>query len=250
MLGFLLLSLYLGDHGPLTEIMARGRAEQQNLTLVCRSIITMCITIPSSANVKRAGQWMLWHWLSALPLRLFTFAGAVSLLAMVLQMSLSGDDLLGWPLYNLLFAILPSILLGPLFAFLPNALRVTAMGYVRTASLFFMIMASQLAFHAAALLGATPGVVYLLFLVLVWGMIIITIKGMLTVSYGSAIGLARILFVWLWLAGAAGLVLGLSLLVGWLQALPVSVWVVPLLYSGALLSLVALVVKRKSIHLF
>lgn len=38
MLGFLLLSLYLGDHGPLTEIMARGRSEQQNLTLVCRSV--------------------------------------------------------------------------------------------------------------------------------------------------------------------------------------------------------------------
>ncbi|MCU7829653.1 MAG: hypothetical protein KZQ85_11350 [Candidatus Thiodiazotropha sp. (ex Myrtea sp. 'scaly one' KF741663)] len=207
--------------------------------------ITMCITIPSSANVKRAGQWMLWQWLSASPLRLFAFAGAVSLLAAALQMSLSSDDLLGWPLYNLLFAILPSMLLGPLFAFLPNALRVSAVGYVRTASLFFMIMASQLAFHAAALSGATPGVVYLLFLVLVWGMIIITIKGLLTVSYGSDIGLARMLFALLWLAGAAGLVLGVSLLAGWLQAFPVSVWVVPLLYSSALLCLTALVIKRK-----
>ncbi|MCU7809261.1 MAG: hypothetical protein KZQ73_15530 [Candidatus Thiodiazotropha sp. (ex Semelilucina semeliformis)] len=205
----------------------------------------MCITIPSSANVKRAGQWMLWQWLSASPLRLFAFAGAVSLLAAALQMSLSSDDLLGWPLYNLLFAILPSMLLGPLFAFLPNALRVSAVGYVRTASLFFMIMASQLAFHAAALSGATPGVVYLLFLVLVWGMIIITIKGLLTVSYGSDIGLARMLFALLWLAGAAGLVLGVSLLAGWLQAFPVSVWVVPLLYSSALLCLTALVIKRK-----
>ncbi|MCU7798094.1 MAG: hypothetical protein KZQ75_13295 [Candidatus Thiodiazotropha sp. (ex Myrtea spinifera)] len=205
----------------------------------------MCITIPSSANVKRAGQWMLWQWLSASPLRLFAFAGVVSLLAAALQMSLSSDDLLGWPLYNLLFAILPSMLLGPLFAFLPNALRVSAVGYVRTASLFFMIMASQLAFHAAALSGATPGVVYLLFLVLVWGMIIITIKGLLTVSYGSDIGLARMLFALLWLAGAAGLVLGVSLLAGWLQAFPVSVWVVPLLYSSALLCLTALVIKRK-----
>ncbi|MCU7915337.1 MAG: hypothetical protein KZQ65_05380 [Candidatus Thiodiazotropha sp. (ex Gloverina cf. vestifex)] len=160
-------------------------------------------------------------------------------------MSLSSDDLLGWPLYNLLFAILPSMLLGPLFAFLPNALRVTAVGYVRIASLFFVIMASQLAFHTAALLGATPGVVYLLFLALVWCMIIIYIKGMLTVSYGSDIGLARILFVLLWLTGAAGLVFGVSLLAGWLQALPVSVWVVPLLYSSALLCLTALVIKRK-----
>lgn len=188
---------------------------------------------------------MLWQWLSASPLRLFAFAGVVSLLAAALQMSLSSDDLLGWPLYNLLFAILPSMLLGPLFAFLPNALRVSAVGYVRTASLFFMIMASQLAFHAAALSGATPGVVYLLFLVLVWGMIIITIKGLLTVSYGSDIGLARMLFALLWLAGAAGLVLGVSLLAGWLQAFPVSVWVVPLLYSSALLCLTALVIKRK-----
>ncbi|MCU7810095.1 MAG: hypothetical protein KZQ77_02495 [Candidatus Thiodiazotropha sp. (ex Notomyrtea botanica)] len=160
-------------------------------------------------------------------------------------MSLSSDDLLGWPLYNLLFAILPSILLGPLFAFLPNALRVTAVGYVRTASLFFMIMVSQLTFHTAALLGTTPGVVYLLFLALVWGMIVIYIKGMLTVSYGSAIGLARIIFFLLWLASAAGLVLGVFLLAGWLQALPVSVWVVPLLYSCALLCLTALVIQRK-----
>ncbi|MCU7810096.1 MAG: hypothetical protein KZQ77_02500 [Candidatus Thiodiazotropha sp. (ex Notomyrtea botanica)] len=38
MLGFLLLSLYLGDYGALTEIMARGRAEKQNLTLIYRSI--------------------------------------------------------------------------------------------------------------------------------------------------------------------------------------------------------------------
>jgi hypothetical protein len=204
----------------------------------------MCITIPSSANVKQAHQWVVWQWLAASPLRLYLIGG-VLLLIVALSAALTIQDTApGWFQFNLLFALIPCLLLAPLFEYLPGLLKVTPLTYVRFASLFFLLLLTQLLFHATGFLDQAPGLVYLLSLGIFWGLVLLTLKGMLRLSYAGIAGMAAVLFYLLLLAGLFGLLIATGLSSGWLPALPTYAWIGLLpLYLLALLVLVFLHTK-------
>jgi hypothetical protein len=204
----------------------------------------MCITIPSSANVKRAHQWVIWQWLAASPLRLYLIGGGV-LLIVALSMALTIREAVpGWFQFNLLFALIPCLLFAPLFEYLPGLLKVTPLTYVRFASLFFLLLLTQLLFHAAGFLGRAPGLVYLLSLGLFWALVLLTLKGMLRLSFVGIAGMAAALFHLLLLVGIVGLLIATGLSSGWLPALPGYAWTgVSPLYLFVLLVLVFLRVK-------
>jgi hypothetical protein len=180
------------------------------IVLICQVLRLMCITIPSSANVKRSRQWVLWQWLAATPLRLFVFTGALYLTASLLQILLSSGGLTPWSAYNLLFLVLPSLMLGPLLQRLPGILRVTPISYVKYATLFFLLSASQLLFHGALVQGAAPGSIYLTLLALAWSLGLILFKGMLTASYRRDLRLGWALFLLALATGAAGVLVGIG----------------------------------------
>lgn len=168
----------------------------------------MCITIPSSANVKRARQWGAWHWLARTPLRLFGFGGVLFLSLALLQMLFSDVGFTLWPAYNLLLLILPALLLGPLLTHLPARLKVTPIRYVGYAALFFVLLLGQLAFLAARLRGAEPGLTYLLLQALAWSMGLGLFQRMLAGSYRSDLRPGWILYIVVTAAGVAGLLFG------------------------------------------
>lgn len=170
----------------------------------------MCITIPSSANVKRSRQWVLWQWLAATPLRLFLVGGTLYLIAGLLQILLSSDGLTPWSVYNLLMLVLPTLLLGPLLQRLPAILKVTPVSYVRYAVLFFLLTASQILFHGGMLLGEAPGFIYLALLALAWSTGLMFVKGMLAVSYRNDLRLGWTLFYLVLATAAAGLLAGIG----------------------------------------
>ena len=167
-------------------------------------------------------------------------AGAV-LQAVTLGLSL-GD----WPAYNLLFSVLPTFLLGPLLAYLPHALRVTALSYVRYVLLFSMLMVSQIAFYMITPSTFFAAFLYLSLLLSVWIEVVLSIKGMLSVSYGSDTGLARTLFYSMVLAGAVGLAAGVGLLLAWPYWVSAAIWSVVPLYIITAFCLAALAIKRGS----
>ena len=168
----------------------------------------MCITIPSSANVRRARQWAAWRWLAQTPLRLFGFGGVLFLSLALLQVLFSSAGLPVWPAYNLLLLILPALLLGPLLAYLPSRLKVTPIRYVGYAALFFVLLLGQLAFLAARLRGVEPGLTYLLLQALAWSMGLGLFRRMLAGSFRSDLRLGWILYIVVTMAGAAGLLFG------------------------------------------
>lgn len=206
----------------------------------------MCITIPSSANVKRSRRWGAWQWLAATPLRLFAFSGALSLFGGLMQTLFASWDMGGWPAYNLLFLVLPTLLLGPLFQFLPVLLRVTPLSYVKYASLFFVLLAAQLSFHGAALTGKAPGFVYLSLLALAWTLVSMFLRGMLAASYRSDLGWAWITFRLMPSMGAGGMLAGIALKAGWMTGLQAWIWVLVSSYLLLLLGLSLPGCKRAS----
>jgi hypothetical protein len=185
----------------------------------------MCITIPSSANVSRARQWIVWQWLAASPFRLYLIGGLL-MLASLLVGALAGLEVsAGWGQFNLLFAVVPVLLLGVVFEWFPRLLKVTPLTYVRFASLFFLLLLSQLLFYLAALLGQSPGLLYLLVLGLVWGSSLQTLRGMLRLSYTGLAGMAAAIVHLLTLVGVAGLAIAAGLVSGWLSSLPAYAWI-------------------------
>ncbi len=131
----------------------------------------MCITIPSSPNVARSRSFPLWNRLAASPARLLGFAALLSVLAwsMMWIFSTTADPL--WMAADLAFAVLPMGLFGILLSRLPEWLKVTPLGYVNYAILFFLLLTAQLVFHLSILLGAQPG----------WSFVLLSIGGWLLV---------------------------------------------------------------------
>lgn len=206
----------------------------------------MCITIPSSANVKKARQWAVWQWLAASPLRLYLIGGALLLSAALAAGLMAPEAAAGWSQFNLLFGVLPCLLLGPVFEYLPRLLKVTPPAYVRFSALFFLLLISQLLFLAGTLWGAAPGLFYLLLLGLFWWLMLSTLKGMLRLSYTGVALMAEALFYLLLIAGAAGLLIAIGLSGGWLSELPPYAWIGLLpFYLFALLVLVFFYVKAR-----
>ena len=170
----------------------------------------MCITIPSSANVKRARQWAVWRWLAESPLRLFAFAGVLFLATALLPILLTTDGHAVWPLYNLLLLVLPTLLLGPLLAYLPAALKVTPVRYVGYGALFFVLLFGQLVFLATGLRGAEPGFLYLLLQATAWSLGLIFFQRMLATSFRSDLRLGWTLYAMVAAAGAGGVLFGIG----------------------------------------
>jgi hypothetical protein len=206
----------------------------------------MCITIPSSANVKKSRQWVVWRWLAASPLRLYLIGGVLLLIAVLAVGSVAQEAGTAWMQFNLLFGIVPCLLLGPVFEHLPRLLKVTPLTYVRFSSLFFLLLLSQLLFLADTLWGRVPGLFYLLPLGLFWGLALLTLKGMLRLSYAGVVAMAEALFHLLLVAGVAGLLMAGGLISGWLPALMSYAWIGLLpLYLFALLVLTFLQAKAR-----
>ncbi len=184
----------------------------------------MCITIPSSANVKRARQWALWQWLSATPVRLYLSGGGLFLLlALAMDLTIPAPAA-GWRQFNLIFAIAPTLILGLLFEDLPRLLKVTPLTYVRFASLFFLLLLTQVAFLVDGLRGMPPGLLYLIGLGLVWGLSLGTLHGLIRFSYAGAAGRALVILYLLLALGLAGLALAIGLSGHWLNRVPVYLW--------------------------
>ncbi len=207
----------------------------------------MCITIPSSANVKQARQWVVWEWLAASPLRLYLIGGGLMLLAALAQRLYGMEMAAGWAQFNLLFALMPTLLLGGAFAWLPPLLKVTPLTYVRFASLFFLLLIVQMLFHADGLLDETPGALYLLPLALAWVTSLSTLRGMLRLSFTGLAPMAAAVLHLLLLAGTAGLLIAVGLVSGRLPSLPAYAWtgVLPL-YLFAFLVLIYLRIRARS----
>ncbi|MGD8909677.1 MAG: hypothetical protein PVF13_04105 [Chromatiales bacterium] len=207
----------------------------------------MCITIPSSANVKRARQWVVWQWLAASPLRLYLIGGTLLSIAALVVEWVGLEAAAGWSQFNLHFALLPTLLLGVLFEWLPAVLKVTPLTYVRYTSLFFLLLLSQLLFYAGLFWGQSPGLLYLLPLGLVWGISLQTLRGMLKLSYVAVAGIAVAVFYLLLLLGGAGLFIAIGLVGGWRSLMPTYAWawLIPL-YLSALLVLLILHLKTRS----
>jgi hypothetical protein len=207
----------------------------------------MCITIPSSANVKKARQWVVWQWLAASPLRLYLIGGGLLLLAALAQRLVANEMAAGWAQFNLLFALMPTLLLGGVFEWLPSLLKVTPPTYVRFASLFFLLLITQLLFHVSALLDVAPGLLYLLPLGLAWAFYLSTLRGMLRLSFTRLAPMAAAVLHLSLLAGAAGLLIAIGLVTGWLPSLPAYAWTGLLpLYLFAFLVLIYLRVRAVS----
>jgi hypothetical protein len=170
----------------------------------------MCITIPSSANVKRARQWAVWHWLAQTPLRLFGFGGMLFLGLALLPIRSSSEGFSVWQVYNLLLLVLPALLLGPLLAYLPAQLKVTPLRYVGYGALFFLLLFGQLAFLVVRLRGVEPGLTYLLLQAMAWSMGLAFFRQMLASSYRSDLRMGWSLWFVVLAAGTAGLVFGLG----------------------------------------
>ncbi len=184
----------------------------------------MCITIPSSANVKKARPWSFWQWLSATPRRLYLIGGGLFLCA-ALGMDLARPSpVAGWRQFNLLLAIAPTLMLGPLFDRLPRLLRVTPLTYVRYVSLFFLLALTQLAFLIDGLRGTSPGLLYLAGLALAWGLSLTTLRGLIGLSYRGDAGRASAILYLLLMIALTGLVLAIGLYGGWLTSLPGYLW--------------------------
>lgn len=168
----------------------------------------MCITIPSSANVKRARQWVVWQWLTASPLRLLGWGAGVAFLAALLLAQITPSALGNpWVVYNLLFGVTPWLTFGVLFEWAPGRLKVTPPRYARYGLLFFALLLSQLLFQLSSLTRDGAGLVYLLSLGLAWWLALSTLKGLLESSYRPDIGS----YWWLYRVILAG---GLAALVG------------------------------------
>jgi hypothetical protein len=205
----------------------------------------MCITIPTSVHVKRARRLRLWQWLAATPFRLYLIGGALLLCAALTAGFSAQRVAIGWSQFNLLFAITPCLLLGPVFEFMPRLLKVTPPSYVRFVCPFFLLLLSQLLFLAETLRGAPPGLAYLLVLGLAWVMVLQSLRGMLRFSYAGIAGMAAAIFHLL-LAGIAGLMIAIGLSSGWLPNLPSYAWIGVLpIYLFALLVLPLLHRKAK-----
>ncbi len=213
----------------------------ENGAVIGNRSLPMCITIPSSANVKKARQCVVWQWLAASPLRLYLIGGGLMLLALPVQRLAGVEMVAGWAQFNLLFALMPILLLGGVFEWLPPLLKVTPPTYVRFASLFFLLLIAQLLFQADGLLGEAPGPLYLLPLGLAWVVSLSTLRGMLRLSFTRLAPMAATLFHLLLLAGTLGLLIAVGLVGGWLPSLPDYAWmgVMPL-YLFAFLVLIYL----------
>ena len=175
----------------------------------------MCITIPSSANVKRVRQWIVWQWLTASPLRLLGCGAGAAFIAALLLFHISPRGLSNtWTRYNLLFAVIPWLLFGVLFEVVPGWLKVTPLRYARYGLLFFLLVLSQLLFHLSSLTQAGAGIAYLLSLWVAWWLALSSLKGLLNSSYRPDIGRLQWLYRLILLAGLVALVYGLFLLWG------------------------------------
>jgi hypothetical protein len=170
----------------------------------------MCITIPSSANVKRARQWAAWRWLAESPLRLFGFAGVLFLGTALSQILWMSEGRAVWPLYNLLLLVLPTLLLGPLLTYLPVALKVTPLRYVGYGALFFVLLFTQLAYLVAGLQGTEPGFLYLLLQAVAWSLGLIFFQRMLATSFLSDLRLGWTLYFIVAAVGASGVLFGIG----------------------------------------
>jgi hypothetical protein len=179
------------------------------------SPVSMCITIPSSANVKRARQWVVWQWLTASPLRLLGSGAGAAFLAVLLLFYIAPPGLRNpWTSYNLLFGVIPWLLFGVIFELAPGRLKVTPPRYARYGLLFFVLLLSQLLFHLSSLTHAGVGIAYLLSLWLAWWLALSTMKGLLESSYQPDIGRFQWLYRLILLAGLSALVCGLWLVWG------------------------------------
>jgi hypothetical protein len=175
----------------------------------------MCITIPSSAHVKRARQWIVWQWLAASPLRLLGFGAAAAFIAGLLHHYVFPGGLSSaWTGYNLLFGVMPWLLFAVSFEFTPGWLKVTPPRYASYGLLFFVLLLSQLLFHLSGMTPGGVGMLYLLSLWLAWAMALSTLKGLLNGSYRRDIAPLRGLYLALLAMGLAAPICGCYLLWG------------------------------------
>lgn len=122
----------------------------------------------------------------------------------------------GWPVFNLLFAILPFFLFALLLAYLPNRLKVTPLRYVGYGSLFFLMLVCQLLFHLSIILGGEPGITYLVVNLIAWLWFIKVFSDFLRSSYVRGQQWSRGLFISLLWGGVVGAANGIVLISGWL----------------------------------
>ena len=144
---------------------------------------SMCITIPSSANVGRSRAFPAWVWLTSSPFKLLTFGGVFGLSLWLLQMALGRTSDWEWMILNLLFGVAPMFLFGVLLSYLPDWLKVTPLRYVHYGALFFLMSIAQLVFHASLLFAGGPGLVFLGLLLFSWGLVLKYVRQFLSASY-------------------------------------------------------------------
>jgi hypothetical protein len=145
-----------------------------------------------------------------------------------------------WPLFNLMFGILPFFLFALLLDTLPHRLKVTPLRYVTYGSLFFLMLIGQLLFHLSSALSDGPGWVYLVATMLPWVWFLRVFDNFLKTSYLSAQRGNRALFICLLWGAASAAVTGGILLSGW-QTMPMIALVTGLSYllPGSLFYLVS-----------
>ncbi|MBT2968640.1 MAG: hypothetical protein KME56_04995 [Candidatus Thiodiazotropha sp. (ex Ctena orbiculata)] len=174
----------------------------------------MCITIPSSAHVRRSRRIPLWGWLTDSPARLLPAGG---LLSIAFWLSLFNPmDMDAWAGFNLLFGILPFFLFAQLLLHLPRLLSVTPPGYLRYGLLFFLLLGAQFLFFLSSMQGDGVGLLYLLLLSLSWILQLRLVTNFYGFSYLSGRFCNRILFYALLWAGLIGAVTLVSLSAGWI----------------------------------
>ncbi|MES9850752.1 MAG: hypothetical protein ABW170_02835 [Candidatus Thiodiazotropha sp. L084R] len=168
---------------------------------------SMCITIPSSANVGHSRSIPAWVWLTETPVRLLTAAGLISLMLWSLQLFLMQSQSWNWMIFNLVFAVLPASAFGVVLSYMPLWLKVTPLRYVNYGMLFILILASQLVFHLSIYFGESPGLFYLSLLLIVWAVCLKFVKNFLASSFQRHRLFEQGVFAALLMGGALGVLL-------------------------------------------
>jgi hypothetical protein len=86
-------------------------------------------------------------------------------------------------IYDLIYAVLPLLLWGVVFSFMPRWLKVTPLRYVNYGMVFMLMLGSQLAFYLSLLFSDAPGLIYLFLLLIAWAVCLNLVKGFLQSSF-------------------------------------------------------------------
>jgi hypothetical protein len=123
----------------------------------------------------------------------------------------------GWPVFNLLFGVLPFFLFALLLVYLPSRLKVTPLRYVAYGSLFFLMLVCQLLFHLSIILGGEPGITYLVVHLIVWLWFLKMFSDFKRSSYVRGQKWSGALFISLLWGVIVGGATGTVLISGWLE---------------------------------